>query len=107
MGIGYGSRSIIIPPENQDNDLKQEALELIDREISRAKEAKLPGISDHLRGLAAHIREDRLTVARIDEDGMTFLPTEAGREAGLDQLVPTSGETRRGQKLIIEEQAQL
>ncbi|NQW17844.1 MAG: hypothetical protein HQ478_10215 [Chloroflexi bacterium] len=89
-----------------ENDLKQEALELIDREIERAKDARLPGISDHLRGLAAHIRDDRLIVARIDEDGMTFLPTEEGRKAGLDQLDPTPGATRRGQKLIIEEQAQ-
>ena len=100
------SGELIIAPENLETDLKQEALELIDREITRAKEAKLPGISDHLRGLAAHIREDRLAVARIDEDGMTFLPTEEGRKAGLDQLLPISGEPRRGQKLIIEEQAQ-
>lgn len=82
---------------------RQNALQLIDSEIARLNDAKLPGLADHLRGVAELIRSGSLAVSRIDENGMTFEPTEKGRKTGLHDLLPGSAASNGRGTLIIEE----
>ena len=82
---------------------QQDALQLIDSEIARLSDAMLPGLADHLRGVAELIRSGRLSVSKIDENGMTFEPTEKGKRTGLHDLLPGSAASNGRGTLIIEE----
>ncbi|MCH9009846.1 MAG: hypothetical protein IIC21_04385 [Chloroflexi bacterium] len=82
---------------------QQNALQLIDSEITRLSDAKLPGLADHLRGVAELIRSGSLAVSKIDENGMTFEPTEKGKKTGLHNLLPGSATSNGRATLIIEE----
>ncbi len=92
-------------PQHQPTDLpnQQNALQLIDSEIARLADAKLPGLADHLRGVADLIRTGQLAVSKIDESGMTFEPTEKGEKTGLHDLLPGSKASNGRGTLIIEE----
>lgn len=85
---------------------QQNALQLIDSEIARLDGAKLPGLADHLRGVADLIRTGRLAVSKLDENGMTFEPTEKGMKTGLHDLLPGSATSNGRGTLIIEEARQ-
>ena len=85
--------------------LQLKALDIFEREIARLTTAKLPGLADHIREIGDLIRQGHLAVLKIDDDGMVFQPTEAGKQAGLDQWPPAAGTPSRGQKMIIEEVA--
>ncbi len=91
------------PTNHPDLPNQQDALQLIDSEIARLNDAKLPGLADHLRGVAELIRSGRLAVSKIDENGMTFEPTEKGKKTGLHDLLPGSATSNGRGTLIIEE----
>ena len=86
---------------------QQDALQLIDSEITRLSDAMLPGLADHLRGVADLIRSGRLSVSKIDKNGMTFEPTEKGKRTGLHDLLPGSAASNGRGTLIIEEAREL
>lgn len=94
------------PQEPAHAPSQQSALQLIDSEIARLSEAKLPGLADHLRGVAELIRTGSLAVSKIDENGMTFEPTEKGKKTGLHDLLPGSAASNGRGTLIIEEARQ-
>ena len=95
-----------LPQQSADASNPRDALQLIDTEIVRLNDAKLPGLADHLRGVAELIRTGRLKVSKIDENGMTFEPTEKGKKTGLHDLLPGSRATNGRGTLIIEEDQQ-
>ena len=95
-----------LPQEPAQIPNQQDALQLIDSEIARLNDAMLPGLADHLRGVAELIRSGSLAVSKIDESGMTFEPTEKGKKTGLHDLLPGSATSNGRGTLIIEEARQ-